>query len=331
MRCGSPGTRAPRIRGKRGGQVVRHTIVGRDDEARRRIDAAGLLVPGKISAPGMPRVAAVQDGRRPRIPPPPGKSPRAEIAEIALRVRRHHVLRRRANSRSAASNSSRVRARFIPTIPSSPRQGSIPTQRYDVGASPRALPAAGTGPPRAGRIACRGESPHAGPGRGMSLPPLPRTPTRRDAGSGSPRRPASPGSNLHRPAMAAVNPQATCGVRPISTAGTPASVTPIACKPGAVRATGYQRAGSPRSRCGSLHRMGFPVAVRSPPSTQLLLPTPGPRSPGTAWREGPGRRRRGAGPSPGCRAGPRAAGVEATSERGRPPGGPGEAWPERPG
>src|SRR3990167_9425449 len=46
-----------------------------------------------------------------------------------------------------------------------------------------------------------------------------------------------------------------------------------------LRCTRYQMHGSVSRRCGSLQRIGFPVAERSGPTTQLLLPWPPPDQP----------------------------------------------------
>src|ERR1017187_4435711 len=54
--------------------------------------------------------------------------------------------------------------------------------------------------------------------------------------------------------------------------GMPGSVAPMASQPGAVRWTNIRSAGFWISRCGSLARIGIPVADFEGPITQLLLP-----------------------------------------------------------
>src|SRR5690606_225617 len=64
-------------------------------------------------------------------------------------------------------------------------------------------------------------------------------------------------------------------LNPMMTPGAPGIDTPITLTPGPLRCTAYQIDGSDVSRCGSLQRMGAPVAVLLPLTAQLLLPTSG--------------------------------------------------------
>src|SRR2546426_102893 len=59
---------------------------------------------------------------------------------------------------------------------------------------------------------------------------------------------------------------------PMMTHGTPGSDTPVTFKPGALRCTVYQIAGTLNSRCGSLASIGFPLAVCLPAIAQAFEP-----------------------------------------------------------
>src|SRR5699024_12748331 len=59
------------------------------------------------------------------------------------------------------------------------------------------------------------------------------------------------------------------------TAGAPGSETPIVFCVGLCSCRAYQMEGSVRFRCGSLAKMGYPLAVLRPLTAQLLLPLSG--------------------------------------------------------
>ena len=109
-----------------------------------------------------------------------------------------------------------------------------------------------------------------------------------------------------------VRPQAIRSLCPMTTPGTPGSVAPVARRPGASIDARYQTDGVRRPRCGSLARIGLPLAVREPPSTQELLPRSSPAA--ESERRRASRRRRRAeprGPGDG-----RARAAEGSSPRG---------------
>ena len=70
-----------------------------------------------------------------------------------------------------------------------------------------------------------------------------------------------------------VNPQAPRSLWPTDTPGSAGSPAPITFQPGATRWTQYRSEGNWMARCGSLASSGVRVDVRSPESTQLLLPS----------------------------------------------------------
>ena len=59
-------------------------------------------------------------------------------------------------------------------------------------------------------------------------------------------------------------------VLPSSTTGRPGTVAPLTEPSGVTIRARYQRIGAPSSRCGSLARIGLPVAVRAPETTHSL-------------------------------------------------------------
>src|SRR5271154_5084049 len=61
-----------------------------------------------------------------------------------------------------------------------------------------------------------------------------------------------------------VKPQAMRSFCPSSTIGAPGMVPPFNDPLGVTMRARYQRIGAPRSRCGSLARIGLPVVVRAP-------------------------------------------------------------------
>ena len=67
-------------------------------------------------------------------------------------------------------------------------------------------------------------------------------------------------------------PHAIRSLWPISTPGTPGSVTPATFRPGACNCTAYHVAGIVNSRCGSLASMALPLFVRFPLTAQAFEP-----------------------------------------------------------
>src|SRR5262245_46963248 len=67
-------------------------------------------------------------------------------------------------------------------------------------------------------------------------------------------------------------PQAMLSLKPIITKGLPGSETPYALLFGVTSCISYHIEGRERSRWGSLQRIGAPVCVLLPATTQLLLP-----------------------------------------------------------
>src|SRR5579884_3340894 len=65
--------------------------------------------------------------------------------------------------------------------------------------------------------------------------------------------------------------QAMCRLWPMTTPGVPGKLAPTTSMPGALRWHSYQIEGAACPRCGSLQRMGEPVTVMVPSTTQLLL------------------------------------------------------------
>src|SRR3990170_3656650 len=79
--------------------------------------------------------------------------------------------------------------------------------------------------------------------------------------------------------MLLVMPQATRGVRPKKTAGSPAYAVPATSNEPPERCASYQHETAPKAMWGSLATIGLPDAVRVPATTQLLLPRPSSGSP----------------------------------------------------
>ena len=61
-------------------------------------------------------------------------------------------------------------------------------------------------------------------------------------------------------------------VVPMITPGIPGSVAPVTSRSGAFRCTRYHSLGQLQSRCGSLARIGLPVAERAPEIAQAFDP-----------------------------------------------------------
>src|SRR5699024_7071636 len=69
-----------------------------------------------------------------------------------------------------------------------------------------------------------------------------------------------------------VTPQEICSLWPRIIPGTPAKMTPPTFMSSASKCISYQIDGVANPRCGSSAKSGFPDAVFSPLTTQLLLP-----------------------------------------------------------
>src|ERR1044071_7354025 len=87
-----------------------------------------------------------------------------------------------------------------------------------------------------------------------------------------------------------VMPQAMRPLWPMMWKGKPGKVAPSMESPGASIRARYQRIGAWKARWGSLARIGFPVVLCSPETTQPLEAPVG--GPGGGGGEGGGRRRR---------------------------------------